>query len=648
MMKKILFILILLLSFTASLEAADYYVYCGGSGTNSGTYANPWLTISAITGLSAGDDLYFKDGSICREKLVLSVSGTGASTRSIIGCYDGDGDFDCTGKTLPIISGADTVTGSWSDLGGNEYQISFSSDVYELYDNNGSRKILAMEPDNGYFTADANPATNDLVMETADDMTYSDTQIEGGLLSCRTDIFQWNARQITDYNDSTDTITLDAVLPASSTCANNDSYVLADRDTYLDTDNEWFNDTSMNVINIIETGGAPSGTWEAVVRDYGISGSNKNFITIQDLHITKSYYAGIYLYYSDTSGNDYEIKNVIVDYIGTYKYISNNDDRRHSIGIDVFMGSAGTPPTNTIDALIDGITVDDCVRGGVSLRGNKCESGDWCDLKNSTITDIGIPTTEFFSPHSTSSKGVYLGGNWETRYWKLDNVTVDNTGAASVYWSMNFHLTNSNITNCIQDTHMGDIGCLYNHQDGDALIEYTTINGMAGTMEPRAGIYLDGDLGDVTIDHVTIKNVVMGIFANGGSSNTVTNTTICDYTDSGIYIFEKVSTFGQITGWILQNNQLNSSLSFDYHLKLWSDEGSGNPVTDWFATDAVDYNEYYPDSPGDYFAWDENGGTSPSEYDFAGWDAIRADFEDNSSVSQSSICFPSRKVILIQ
>jgi len=638
-----------MLLFASPVWATDYYVYCGGTGTNSGTYANPWLTISAITGVNTGDSIYFKDGSTCREKLTIPMSGTSAVARSKIGCYDGLGDFNCTGKTLPIISGADTVTGSWSDLGSDEYQISFSSDVYELYDNNGNRKVLAMEPDDGYFSADANPATRDLVMETKDDMTFSDTQIENGLLSCRTDKFSWNARKITDYNDGTDTITLDNTMPAGSTCGNGEAYILADRDAYLDEDNEWFNDTGMNVINIIETSGDPSGTtWEAVVRDYGITGTNKNFITIQDLHITKSYYAGIYLYYSDAAGNDYEISNVTVDYIGTYKYISTDDDRRHSIGIDVFMGSAGTAPTNTIDGLIDGVTVDDCVRGGVFLRGQKCESGDWCDLKNSTITDIGIPTMEYFSPHSTSSKAVYLGGNWETRYWKLDNLTIDNTGVA-IYWSMNTHITNSTITDCLQDTHMGDLGCLYNHRDGDALIEYTTIDGMAGAtgtpIEPRAGIYLDGALEDVTIDHVTISNVFEAVFANMGGNNTITNSTFCEYGRRGIYIFEKTNDAtakavngGQITGWVIQGNNFETSQAFTRHLQFWSDQGSGNPVTDWFAADAMDNNTYFPDSGGSYFAWDENSGTSPTSYDLAGWQAIRSNFETNSTVAIARGC----------
>jgi hypothetical protein len=92
------------------LAGTAYYVDCTDAGTNSGTFANPWQTIGDITGLGTGDDLYFKEGTTCKQDngsldthLDITWDGT-SGDRAIIGCYDGENDFECDG-TLPILDG---------------------------------------------------------------------------------------------------------------------------------------------------------------------------------------------------------------------------------------------------------------------------------------------------------------------------------------------------------------------------------------------------------------------------------------------------------------------------------------------------------------------------------------------------------------
>ena len=116
-MIKRLIIFCILIWASSAWGGTAYYVECGGSGTDSGTFANPFtsLTSANAQAYSTGDDLYFKSGSTCtlsssetEEKLEIDWSGSSGDV-SYIGCYDGDGDFDCTGSTKPIFQGTLSV-----------------------------------------------------------------------------------------------------------------------------------------------------------------------------------------------------------------------------------------------------------------------------------------------------------------------------------------------------------------------------------------------------------------------------------------------------------------------------------------------------------------------------------------------------------
>jgi len=107
-MKKI--ILLILLFPSLVFAGTAYYVDLDAGSSGTGTYASPWNKISDVegAGLSAGDDVYFKHGTSNADGNQEDFDVTWASSKEdpvVIGCYDGDGDFDCTGRTLPIIDG---------------------------------------------------------------------------------------------------------------------------------------------------------------------------------------------------------------------------------------------------------------------------------------------------------------------------------------------------------------------------------------------------------------------------------------------------------------------------------------------------------------------------------------------------------------
>ncbi len=115
-MKKILVYIIFLLLIATNGLGASYYADCsiGGLG-GSGTYAAPYRSIADVNdqSFSTSDDLYFKYGTTCNTSEEFELDWTGASggdaNRTYVGCYDGDGDFDCTGKTYPIIDVGNTA-----------------------------------------------------------------------------------------------------------------------------------------------------------------------------------------------------------------------------------------------------------------------------------------------------------------------------------------------------------------------------------------------------------------------------------------------------------------------------------------------------------------------------------------------------------
>ena len=100
-MKKLLTILVLTISVNS--WAATYYVDPSSSGTNSGTFANPWKSLSAINQsvLAPGDFVLFKRGEKFTGTLTITKSGTSGNPITF-GAYGTGADplFWGTGSTI--------------------------------------------------------------------------------------------------------------------------------------------------------------------------------------------------------------------------------------------------------------------------------------------------------------------------------------------------------------------------------------------------------------------------------------------------------------------------------------------------------------------------------------------------------------------
>jgi len=139
-MKRLLLSILIILFATTAFGASPYYVNCGDGGSNVGTFANPFNslasleTYSSTTGFADGDDIYFASGVTCTltdndDRIQIRHSGVDTNNRTIIGCYDGENDFDCgaveqtAGSVRAIIDG-----GNFTYPGANQAVIETASD----------------------------------------------------------------------------------------------------------------------------------------------------------------------------------------------------------------------------------------------------------------------------------------------------------------------------------------------------------------------------------------------------------------------------------------------------------------------------------------------------------------------------------------
>lgn len=122
MIKRILYILLLVFAIAGSGWGATYYAYpttCS-TGSGDGSYGSPWTGMATINAysFSAGDDLYFENSTnltLTSNACILTVdwSGVDSNNPAIIGCYDnGDSDVDDCTITPLVDGGRPTFNGS--------------------------------------------------------------------------------------------------------------------------------------------------------------------------------------------------------------------------------------------------------------------------------------------------------------------------------------------------------------------------------------------------------------------------------------------------------------------------------------------------------------------------------------------------------
>ena len=159
MIKKIILFISLLLILPVSSFATNYYVKNGGNDANTGlSDAQAWETMDKVDGFTfaTGDDIYFKQDDTWTDSDDIDLELSGQSGNySIIGCYESDDDFECSGAR-PIIQSS-SQTGAVITFHSGEY-LRFEN--LDLRNTNANWNEAGVATSNG-ITTEAAPTGNE-------------------------------------------------------------------------------------------------------------------------------------------------------------------------------------------------------------------------------------------------------------------------------------------------------------------------------------------------------------------------------------------------------------------------------------------------------------------------------------------------------
>ena len=433
------FLILALLLIAVPCWGANFYINPDWTGAESGTYDEPWNSFSDITGLSSGDDIYIKYGTTIHGELTIPVSGVSAANRTIVGCYDGNGDFDCTGKTLPIIYGYKTVSGGWTQHSGNVYYASVSNEVFSVFqdgdwvnlawDSGGKYTIDCMDSTTGTTptscsTGTKNRETRFELPEDGDDMSYTEAQIIGADVLVNQQAWLRYRYRVESYTNNIITFYTDNQYDGSSayTGASVDywtPYNLFNKLLFLDDENEWFwctaahaarGECTANRLYLYQTGGgSPTGTITYSALGNGIEASGKDFLEIRELEISHFYLNGIYLYDClDVIIGSSRVDGVHIHHIGSEKNLGDSEDSDFEGGGIVIEKSQYDNDFSSAKIEIQYTKIND-----ITSMGIKGQYYANYYIHHNDIDDIGVYNSNMSEWMGTRvGQGIYVSGIW--------------------------------------------------------------------------------------------------------------------------------------------------------------------------------------------------------------------------------------------
>ena len=528
-MKKL--ILILFLLFTAQVNAVTYYVNTASTGSGDGTTtattgANAaWAAISEITGLSAGDFVYFNRGDTWHET-DWSVTASGSAGSPItFGAY-GAGD-------APVISGGIDLTNgtSWSQTGGEDYWERTTTEEFRCLWVDGIRAKRGRVPATGYFVYgidDGNELTKFTFTDGDIDPAWNvgkDEVNDVEVISYR----KWASyrTKISDVNDETDIVTLTIARPSDRGydddfdattgrywCENVFEGVVAEGDWHLDmTNNKLYyyprSGETMNTTTVI-----------AGKVDNPVTLTDVDYITFEN--ITFAY-------------NDYTYWDVVRDWVSHGSFIVVN--RGENIVINnCTIRNIAENAIRLFDCLNCSVTnteIYDCGTGGiVSFLG--VPSGNV--LSNNTIYDIGSTSPE--------TGGIYAHGHgytisantvYNSTFLGIHCLQAQGVAGLAVYdiTPATFQpnaVTNNTVYDVMTELNDGGGVVISGYNIGSIVANNTIYNLVTTAMHltDRAdlnALYLDESVSGVSVHHNIVYNSNTGILVHDCPANTVRNNT---------------------------------------------------------------------------------------------------------------------------
>lgn len=517
------------------LSAVDYYVSPSGNDSNNGTsLSTPFLTIQKAASVAqAGDTVYIRAGTY-RETITPTNSGT--SSQKIV--------FQAYNNERVIISGADELSGSWTQHSGNIYYLNNVSgwtstlNQSDQFFVDGEMMILARHPNVTHADIVSPPVLepDGIVWQgTFDSDRYAkfaffNNYFQGqNLVGARAYLVPrpyWYAKEGTVVHSDNGYITIDyrRQWEDVKNWVNGDyiPLILDNHLTLLDTEGEWYRDTSANRLYMwVPGGGNPSSHLiEAKRRDYAFNLSYRSHIEIRGIElfactITTDIYATDGTgttgnYRADTIAN---ANNILLDSIQG-KYLNHFTDLS---GSSYWQWGTGTGIVlSGTDHTIQNSVIQFTAGNGITMIGHGHTAN------NNYIGNTGYVASEVgaisLSTDTTTSEDMVISNNTITRAGRM-GIIARNTTSTTTDASIIEH-------NLIEYTMLqtDDGGAIYTHQNNTmqgAHIRYNIMRYGAGQYDKfqkvgGVGIYLDNTQNrHWRIHHNIIRDYRVGIVANG-------------------------------------------------------------------------------------------------------------------------------------
>ena len=501
-----------------------YYVdNLSGSDSHSGTSTDQaWKTIAKVNGsqFHPGDWILFKRGGIWREKLIIPSSGV-RDNLILFGAYG-------TGAK-PIITGADLVTG-WTQYSGNIYvaDVGFLTPPTQLYVDDVYYDI-ARYPADGFILATSDAKNAHSIV--AADLPLSPEQIIGATVIAKPVPWLFDSSKAADYDPSSHTITLDGVVDKQSpdqVMRTGYGFYLENKLWMLDTEKEWYYDSSSGKIYLWMTDNPNKHTVEVSIRDTGVY-AVKNYLIIRNLAITKANGTDILMDYSTgITLRDLDLQGGFqgIWLAGATDCSITNNSIQSTLTSGIIVNADG--PTKSNNVLISKNVLNNCGYVGLSPRPGEyvgiSGAGSNINIADNTLTNIG-------------NNGIGFGnGSHNT----IQNNTLTNT--------------------CLVEDDAGAIH-LAGHSSEDVdnrvignIITNAIGNNSGTPSDPGGkGIYLDGYIMNVTVQDNKISNVTYGIMSEA-SGNKIIGNVVRGATFIAVYIDQQKNAPETIQNQVITNN----------------------------------------------------------------------------------------------
>ena len=559
--------MICLISLAATaVVAADFYVAPSGSDTNSGTLAQPFLTIQkAANAMKAGDTCYIRAG-IYRETVIPTNSGTSASPIT----------FRPYGSETVTVSGADVVTG-WSVHTGGIYKAAFTGalgDKDQVFVD-GAMMNLARWPntsldvsrptkayaDTGSYVTNKNADGTYTATYTDDALTQPAGFFDGAKIHFLTGPV-WVAQTSTVTNYVPGAVEFRLKLAGSTYVPKaGNPYFFFGLLSLLDAPGEWFIDSAANRLYLWppQNDSLANHTVEAKRRDFGFDLSGRAYINVQGLRL--------FACAVNTSGASHHLALDGLD----CKYVSHFSLINTSGMWTYHMEDTGLILKGTNNVLRNAHVAFSAGNGvmvlGLSNRIENCviHNADYSDLDCAAITTGN--STSVSVGHEICSNTCYNSGRGLIL---IRGLTAGKVHHNVLYRSM------------LRTTDGGAI-YTFGHDGQNTEISFNRISDNVCGGYAAAGIYLDGNSTNLIAHHNLIYNSTWALHYNPNSINIkwFNNTAVA-------FTYSLWGGYGGQAGSEVRNNLFNAAVT-NYAEAAVSNNLNGNTDPLFVSTNSLDF-----------------------------------------------------------